>query len=246
MKISQVIHSIEEKFPLSYQEDWDHSGLQIGNINCECEKALICLNLDKNTLNQAIENNCNLIITHHPFMFHPIHTIDLNTTKGYIISELIKNNITVYSMHTNYDYLGMNQMLLKQLNCENIRELESFKLVGIGDFKSSISFDKLIELLKKTFKISSVRVVGNPKPLIHTISLCAGSGHDYMIEALKDSEVYITGDLTYTHAMNIIDMQEGCVIDIPHFVEHFFKEDIKNYIDVNYVIASEDDYFKYY
>ena len=67
-----------------------------------------------------------------------------------------------------------------------------------------------------------------------------------MIEALKDSEVYITGDLTYTHAMNIIDMQEGCVIDIPHFVEHFFKEDIKNYIDVNYVIASEDAYFKYY
>ena len=246
MKIRDIISNLELHFPLDKQEDWDHSGLQIGNIDNECHKVLTCLNLDKNTLNQAVQNQCNLIITHHPFIFHPVYSIDFNTNKGYIINELIKHNITVYSMHTNYDSLRMNEMLLEKMGCRHIESVSSDGIVRIGDFGLGITFESLIEQLKNVLQVECVRVVGNNNPKIKTISLCAGSGHDYIDEALAHSDVYITGDLTYSHAMNIIDMKEGCVIDIPHFVEQFFKEDIKRYIDCEVCVAQENDYFKYY
>ena len=93
MKIKDIIKFLEERFPLSLQEDWDNSGLQIGNIENDLTNIMISLDIDEQTIQKAKEKSCNLIINHHPFLFSSIKSIDLNKGKGKIIKNLLLNDI---------------------------------------------------------------------------------------------------------------------------------------------------------
>ena len=244
MKIKEILKNLEMTFPLEKQEPWDHSGLQVGNIENECTNILVCLNVDAATIQQAIEHHCNLIISHHPFLFHPIHTLDFTTIRGNNIKTIVDHNLTVYSMHTNYDALAMNKIILENLGCVNIQTIDTTGILRSGRFLNDLNFNELINKLKTYFNLDRIRYCGIIPENIKTIALCAGSGHDFIQEALAQVDVFITGDLTYTHAMDIIEMKKGCVIELPHFIEEEFKKDIIQYLPEHIVIAKEEDYFK--
>lgn len=243
MKINDIFALLEELCPLSLQESWDHSGLQIGNVNKQVENILICLNVDEHTINQAIKNKCNLIISHHPLLFHSIHTIDLNKKHSKNIEKVIKNDICVISLHTNYDKTRMNTILLECLGCLNIKAIDDVGILRVGDLKESLKFNDFIHLLKQTFGLKYIRYVGTKLDLIQKICICAGSGHDEIEKAFEHCDVYITGDLTYTHAMSIIQHEHKLVIELPHFIEEIFKIDISKHLPMKCIIADEEDYF---
>lgn len=244
MKIKTILSQIETHFPLTMQESWDNSGLQVGNVESECERVLVCLNVDYNTIHQAIQHNCQLMISHHPFLFHSVSTIDLGTTKGQDIYQLLTHNIAVYSLHTNYDKLAMNEVILKGLGCDEISLIEGNDILRLGTFKEAMSFDAFIDLLKTHFHLPYLRYCGTACQNISKVALCAGSGHDEIDLALNHADVYLTGDLTYSHAMDIILKKQGCVIELPHFIEEAFKKDISHYLPIEVIMAEEYDYFK--
>ena len=68
MKAKEIIAVMEKHFPLSLQEEWDKCGLQIGQVETEVSKIMIALNADLQTIDEAIANNCQMLITHHPFL----------------------------------------------------------------------------------------------------------------------------------------------------------------------------------
>ena len=78
MKAEQIIKIMESHYPLSCQEDWDHCGLQAGNIYTEVNKIMIGLDADLQTLQEAIDAGCQMLITHHPFLFNTL-TLDTKT-----------------------------------------------------------------------------------------------------------------------------------------------------------------------
>lgn len=80
MEIKDLLYMLKEKYPLELQEEWDNSGLQFGNINRKLENVMISLDLEIGAIEKAIENNCNLIITHHPYLFNATKRIDLRET----------------------------------------------------------------------------------------------------------------------------------------------------------------------
>lgn len=247
MRIKEVLDDLEAIVPLNLAEDWDHSGLQIGNAHHELQGVLLCLNVDAYTIKQAIETNCNLIISHHPFLFNRFNTIDLETTFGQNIEAVLSHHITVYAMHTNYDKVRMNLQLLRKLGCKDVVASE---FVGFGILNKASQPLDFMEKVKQTFGLAYLRVVGHLPNGIQKISMCAGAGHDFINEALDKSDVYLTGDLTYTHAMDIILRKQGAVIEVPHFIEAFFKEDLGEILTKQYqfrcVQADEKDYFQIY
>lgn len=247
MKIKDLLDDLEAIVPLNLAEDWDHSGLQIGNVHHELQGILLCLNVDTYTIRQAIENNCNLIISHHPFLFNRFNTIDLETIFGQNIENVLSHHITVYALHTNYDKTRMNLQLLKKLGCKDIEASEFVCFGTLNQVSQPLDF---IEKVKQTFGLAYLRVVGHLPNSIQKISMCAGAGHDFIDEALDKSDVYLTGDLTYTHAMDIILRKQGAVIEVPHFIEAFFKEDLTEILTKQYqlrcVQADEKDYFQIY
>jgi len=117
MKISDIINYLEELAPNSYQESYDNSGLIVGNQDNDFKKGMVCFDITENTLQEAIDNNMNLIISHHPFLFHSIRAVTGKTLVERLLIKAIKHDISIYAMHTNLDnvYEGVNHYMSKKL-----------------------------------------------------------------------------------------------------------------------------------
>ena len=124
--IYQVIEYLEEIVPPCYQESYDNAGLLVGNPNAELKKGLVCLDVTQSVVNEAIENGCNLIVSHHPLIFNPLKKITGNTLCENLVIQAIKNDIAIYAVHTNLDNLlyGVNQCFAEKLGLKNIRILQ--------------------------------------------------------------------------------------------------------------------------
>lgn len=125
MKIADVIEYLEELAPRSSQEDYDNSGLLVGNISDEVKSVLVCLDCTEEIVKEAIEKGCNLIIAHHPIIFKGLMSL---TGANYVertILSCIKNNISLFAIHTNLDnyWKGVNFEIGKRIGLENLRVL---------------------------------------------------------------------------------------------------------------------------
>ncbi|MDD4526944.1 MAG: Nif3-like dinuclear metal center hexameric protein [Candidatus Margulisbacteria bacterium] len=103
LKVSSIVNYLEEKYPSKFSFEWDNCGLQIGTRDREVSKALLCLTLTSAIIEKAISEKVDLIVTHHPLIFKPLTMIDTSKYWGKNIELLLKNEICVYSLHTNFD-----------------------------------------------------------------------------------------------------------------------------------------------
>ena len=79
MRIKDILHTIEQLAPLPLQEDFDNAGVQIGDINQEAKGALLCLDVTEKVIEEALALDCNLIISHHPLLFHSFKSLTPKT-----------------------------------------------------------------------------------------------------------------------------------------------------------------------
>jgi dinuclear metal center YbgI/SA1388 family protein len=128
MLAEDIIKHIENWAPPSVAWDKDNVGLQVGSTQEIIKNIFLCLELSENALDESIKKNCNFIFTHHPFLFKPLKRINTaSDPKSKLIEKLIKNNITLYSAHTNLDFSkdGVSYELAKVLKLRNIQFLEN-------------------------------------------------------------------------------------------------------------------------
>lgn len=125
-RLKEIIEVLEDFAPKYLAESWDNVGLMVGKVDSDVQKVLCALDLNHEVIDEAIHLGVTCIITHHPFLFKPIRCIDLETAQGQIIEKLIKHQISVYAMHTNYDIAegGLNDYLANQLGLKNIQVLD--------------------------------------------------------------------------------------------------------------------------
>ena len=128
MKANKIISILNRLAPPFLIDSWDNSGLQIGSTEKQVEKILVSLDLSKNTLKKAIEEKVDMIVTHHPFLFTKLSHISLDDEKGQMIRDIIKNDITVFSIHTNLDMCegGVNDVLCELLEISEAKPLSKF------------------------------------------------------------------------------------------------------------------------
>ncbi|MCG8700324.1 MAG: Nif3-like dinuclear metal center hexameric protein, partial [Bacteroidales bacterium] len=138
MKVYEIIEALENVAPLSYQESYDNSGLAVGSTNGEVSGALCTLDVTMEILDEAIENNCNLIISHHPLIFAPLKSITGKNNVEKIVTKAIKNDISIYSGHTNFDNIrrGVNNKICEKLHLKDCSILAPLaeKLVKLVTF----------------------------------------------------------------------------------------------------------------
>lgn len=121
MKIKEITNCIEEIAPLNYAEGFDNVGLLIGNYNTEVSGVLVTLDTLENIVDEAIETNCNLIVSFHPIIFGGLKKINGNSYVERVILKAIKNDIAIYAMHTALDNsnVGVNAKICKVLGIKN-------------------------------------------------------------------------------------------------------------------------------
>jgi len=120
---SQIFACLEEFFSGKIAEDWDNVGLQVGDPTKEVGRVLVALDPDPETVKIGIEKEVDLIVTHHPLIFRPVKRLDFSQPAALLLRKLIKNEITVYSLHTNLDAApyGLNQYLAEKLGLNRIK-----------------------------------------------------------------------------------------------------------------------------
>ncbi|WP_017186990.1 Nif3-like dinuclear metal center hexameric protein [Alkalibacillus haloalkaliphilus] len=119
--VKDVISMVEKKAPKHLAFEGDPIGLQVGDLNQKVSKVMVTLDVLEGVVDEAIEKDIDLIVAHHPLIFKPLKSLDLNSEKGKIVNKLIKHSITVYAAHTNLDIAngGVNDMLMEQLGIES-------------------------------------------------------------------------------------------------------------------------------
>ncbi len=136
MKIKDITDYLESLAPLSSQESYDNAGLIVGNQNDEVHAALISLDCTEEVVQEAIDKNCQLIISHHPIVFAGLKKLNGKTYVERTVIKAIKNNIALYAIHTNLDNykLGVNHEIAQRMGLKNVKILAPkpnslFKLV---------------------------------------------------------------------------------------------------------------------
>lgn len=217
IKTGDLLRIVNSAIPEPLAKDWDNSGMQVGSLDWEAKGIIISLDADIPMLEKAREVGANIAITHHPLLFNPIKQLDLGTPVGKVMAQAIRDQVFIYSAHTNLDIMegGVNDTLAKKINLLNIRPLAD--MGRIGELPGDETLEGLITRVKKDFSIPYLTVVGRPERRIKKVAVCGGSGGSLVKEAAENgADLLITGDVKY-HAARDAESYGIAVMDIGHF-----------------------------
>jgi dinuclear metal center YbgI/SA1388 family protein len=129
MRLKDLCSFLDSAVPLSFQEGYDNAGLQVGQPEKEVNSALLTLDVTEDILDEAGYAGCDVIISHHPLIFNGIKRLSGKTPAEKILLKAIRQDVAVYSAHTNLDVLdnGVSRKMASKMNLANIRVLSPLK-----------------------------------------------------------------------------------------------------------------------
>ena len=251
MLLREIIDGIESVAPRSAQEEWDNSGMQVGDTGREVSSVLLTTDISEDVVNEAVMLGCQLIVSHHPLLFRGLKQVCGQTPQARIVEQAIRHNIAIYSAHTNLDSVegGINTRLADKLGVTGYRLLvtgetsDSRGLGVLGTLGSPMNYLDFIAYVRDILQCTYVRYTRPAREQIQTVALCGGSGAEFIGEAIaQGADVYITADCKY-HEFQDADGQIG-LIDIDHWIsERHAREIFRDIIEplgVKCIISKQD------
>ena len=215
MTVNQVYEFLDEKFPFNTALAYDNPGLLVGGGNAKVTGVITCLDCSDEAINKAVEIGANLMVTHHPLIFKPLSAV----TSDSLVYRLIKNGISLISLHTNLDVGdgGVHDSLCRAIGLENVEKIydDEGYAFRMGEIEEPIDADTLAELLRKKLNVR-VKYVGENR-FIKRVAVSSGSCGDMLDTVLKTSaDAFITADIK--HNVFCQAHNEGfCLFDAGHF-----------------------------
>ncbi len=125
-KVREIIKALEEAAPLSLQESYDNSGLQVGEPSMEVKAILVTLDVTEEVLSEAEKHGCNLVVSHHPVIFGGLHSLTGKTPAERMVSTALRKDIAIYSGHTNFDAIqgGVSTYMANRLGLSDQQILD--------------------------------------------------------------------------------------------------------------------------
>ena len=207
MNIAQLIGSFLEPFaPLKLAEDWDNVGLLLGRRSKELKRVMTCLTVTPESAQEAVDKHVDLIVSHHPILFHAVKRLTDETPEGAMLLNLIENKIAVYAPHTAFDSAanGINQRIAKGVGLKKIQALQ------IVDEQTGIGIGRIGKLSKPTqlkdfaatvrdfFGGCDVNLVGKPDAVIRTVAVtCGAAGSLFDLVKKAHADALILGETMF-------------------------------------------------
>ncbi len=207
-KISDIYDTLNNLSPFCSQEKWDNSGLLVGNLRDMFNTICLTIDIDDELLESLPDGA--LIVSHHPLIFSPISQLNYEDMTTKFLYKMIKKDIKLISMHTNFDKTHLNKYL-----CENIfnfrgkQQQDNYMYIVDVD----MNFDQLLNHIAISLNKKSLNFV-KTKQNIKNITIICGSGASFLHDITTD--YLLTGDIKYHDQMAAKAMGVG-LIDIGHF-----------------------------
>lgn len=236
--IKNILDFTETFAPLETQMEFDNSGLLIGCEDAEINKVIVALDITECVVDEAVKQNAQLIISHHPVIFAPLKKIDGQS----VVYKLINNSLNALCLHTNLDLspeFGVNTCLADAVGVENYMFADNECLL-IGELKTETTTKEFAQTVKSALKCNGVRYT-NPDKKIKTVAICSGSGGDYAKFA-KDynADVLLTGEIKH-HEILTANSLDIAIIDASHYrtedivIEPLCKKLSQQFPDVQFI-----------
>lgn len=182
--------------PFETQEDWDNSGMLVGDMDTEVKKVAVVLDITHEEIKKAKAIGADLIISHHPVIFSPVKSV----TKGSVPYELVASSINALCCHTPLDIAdgGTNDSLAKLLGIEVTRAEDPILRLGTVEPTTA---ENLAGKIAKALN-TKVRYADAGRK-IEKIAICTGAGCS-LIEAAGEIDAFITGDASHHNFLDCI------------------------------------------
>ena len=252
MTVQEIIDAIEQKAPLAYQEEWDNSGLQVGNRHAVVTGVLLCTDVTEAVMAEAIGRGCNLVVSHHPLIFRGIKHLVGGSVTERVVAAAVKHDVAVYSAHTSMDNApgGVSWHMAKRLAMTDVEVLEAHPAAGpqvgcgvVGNVEPT-TVEHFVARCKEAFEADGVRYSGDPRAVVTRVALCGGAGAFLADNAIAaGAQVFVSGDMKYHDFLEKND--RIVMVDVGHYEsEHFTKEifyDIIQKKNPNFAVAFAKD-----
>lgn len=224
-RLGNFLELMEYLAPARLAEQWDNSGLQIGNLDQKIEKIFSSLDPTQNALMGASKAGAQLLFTHHPLIFKSVSHIEFSQYPGCTLMEAAQRHISVFAAHTNLDKAkgGINDILSDLMQLENPEVLlphENETDVGlgrVGDMHNPRELFLLANDVRKILRTNDIRIVGRNNKMIKRVAIIGGSGGSLIsLAAKKGADLLLTGDVGHHAALEAESLGMG-IIDGGHF-----------------------------
>ena len=218
MTFKELYDNLSNRYPNVLKCEWDNDGIMCSsNLDAEVNNVLIALDITMDTVNYAIKNGFDTIISHHPLVFRSQKSLmPLNYTQNKLIN-LIKNDINVMSFHTRLDASapGVNDVLANLLDLENIVPDTMDQIGRIGIYSDEISLKEFAQKVKEALSCPFVLYNGNKK--VKKVYVVGGDGKDLIENAIIcGADTIITGRASYNTTIDAKDMGLN-IVEAGHF-----------------------------
>ena len=238
--VNNVFTSLAKLAPIEAKMDFDNVGLLVGRTAAEVTRVLIALDITDEVIEEAIEIDAQLIVSHHP-MFFSLKSVTDGDRTGRKIVRLLSSGISAICMHTNLDAArgGVNDALAEKAGIINPELLaadgvllsgEPFSYGRFGELKSKCTLNEYLAFIKDALKTNGLRYCGSTP--VKKVAVIGGSGGDYMHEAMaRGCDTFITADVKYDVFLEAKELGIN-LIDADHFcTENVVVERLKKWIN---------------
>ena len=228
MKVIELYNKLCEMIPTSLSCVWDKDGLEsCPEPERKVGKVLISLDITNEVIDEAIENNVDVIISHHPVFFGGLGNLNALTFDGARAVKLAKNNIATMSFHTRLDALsgGVNDILAEKIGLDDVEVVGEDKICRIGNLKEEMSAVDYAQLVKSALSYGEgeykAQVALAPAGrAVKRVALVGGSGgDDIALAAASGADTFVTGELKYHQLLAATDFKVNLIT-----AGHFFTE----------------------
>ena len=221
MKTTELYEKLNRDIPASLSAEWDNDGLMVlPTPEHEAKKILFVLDVTEAVIDQAMTVGCDLIISHHPFLFRPLPRFCCTDEKTRLVLKLVASGIAVFSFHTRLDAAegGVNDALAALLALQNVEPFicEDVPLGRVGELPAPMAFDDFLAFAAKKLRTPQLSYICEGA-LVRRVALIGGDGKDYIREAQETgADVYLTGQASYN---SILDAKGGgmSIIEAGHY-----------------------------
>lgn len=213
--------------------------MQVGDTGRDIESVLLTTDITEAVVVEAIERGSQLIISHHPLLFHGLKQVCGQTPQARVVEQAIRHNIAIYSAHTSLDSVvgGVNTRLADKLGIVDYRILipsvqnnqsnpnNPTGLGVIGRLKEPMNYEALLAHVREILDCTYVRYTRPKKEKVEIVALCGGSGAEFIEAAIEQgADAYLTADCKY-HEFQDAEGRIG-LIDIDHWISERHAREI--------------------
>ncbi|MCR4817832.1 MAG: Nif3-like dinuclear metal center hexameric protein [Fretibacterium sp.] len=204
MRVRELLGRVDRIAPFSLAEEWDNIGLMVGDLEAPVRRAAVALDPTVQAVTAAAEAGCEVLLCHHPLLFHPVKKLDLNAGPGCAVREAIRRGVTILAAHTNWDKAGVNAELARLLGLRNTEALDPGSGLGLcGELSESAALEEFLKQIREAWGLTRIDAYAPPALFVSRVALCGGSGGSLWPAAgAQRVDLYITADMKYHELMD--------------------------------------------